>query len=242
MLMLLLALLDSGAPGAPGAPAAARYHMVNRSTVVVGDGAQTIVMTMSAFVSVTMRDSADGHVAHVAVDSCSFDAGEMTAMLPPQLLESAKGTSLDAFVRNGRMIHVVPSSSVMQTMQLVPAVQLVLVGTRATHAGDSWVDTTHSDTTVAVASAKGTQVTSWTAAASPGGGLDITGAVNGTTSVGGGMMQLEMQMTGTSHVTGSAGELPRSASSSTSGAGTAGAGGGSMAMKLVNEMTVTSIP
>ncbi len=236
MLMLLLAL-HTPRPAAPPA----RFHLVNKSTVVIGDGAQTIVMTLSAFVSVTTRDSADGQLAHVLIDSTTFDAGDITAMLPPQLLESAKGTSLDAFFRNGKAVQLTPSAAIAQTMQLAPAVQLLLVGTRMTKAGDTWVDTTRSDTTIASGTAKGSQITAWTATTNPAGGMDLTGTVHGTTSVGG-MMQMEMQITGTSHVTGMPGTLPRSAASSGSGEATANVGGGSMVMKVVNDVTVTAIP
>jgi hypothetical protein len=239
MLTLLLAL--AAAPS-PRDSTPARYHLVNKSTVVVGDGMQTVEITLSEFVSVTMHDSGAGQLAHVVVDSSSFDAGTLTAMLPEVMTRTATGSSLDVYLVNGATRHWTPSANIAQTMQLAPAVQLLLVGTRATRGGDHWVDTTASDTTVAVAKASGAQIIAWSAKEAAAGVIELDGTSHGTTSVATGGTQLAMETTGTSHLSGRAGALPQSATATDTGEATMNAAGSTMKMKVVHTMTIDALP
>jgi hypothetical protein len=201
-----------------------------------------IVLSMSAYVSISVSDSAGGQIAHVVIDSSAFDAGTFAAAMPPQMLQDPKGISLHAFFVNGKTKSMQPSAENLQAMQLVPALQLLLAATHAAAPGDKWVDSTLADTTVAGGTSKANLVTTWTASRAPDGSVLLDGDVVGTTSFGSGAMQLDMQTTGTSHAATSHAALPPSATSSTTGQASMNMGGQNMAMKLQIEVSATLIP
>lgn len=238
----LLISVHAFAGVSPQAPL--HYKLVNKSTVELSmAGAPPIVLTMTAFVSIMMKDSAAGRVAAVVIDSSTFDAGELGAAMAGQMGDDPKGVTLHAYVVNGKVQHAVtPSTMNLRAMQLAPAIQLLLSGTRAARSGDSWVDSTVADTAVSAITSKASMVTLWKAASGASGAIDFDGTVTGTTTVGGGPVQMDMQMTGTSHLSTRAGELPTIATSTTSGSGSMNMGGQSMTMKLATEVSVALIP
>ena len=241
MFALLVSLHTIFAP-VPAAPV--HYKLINKSTVDLGMGGMPpIALTMTAFVSITMTDSAAGKVANVVIDSSTFDAGEMGAAMAGAMGDSPNGVTLRAFVVNGKLLQqVTPSAMNVQAMQLAPAIQLLLSGTRSAHAGDTWTDSTVADTSVSAMATKASLLTQWKATAGTAGAMQYDGTVTGTTSVGGGQMQLEMQTTGTSHVTTRVGQLPATATSASSGSGSMNMGGQAMTMKLSTEVSATLIP
>ena len=240
MFALLLAVHTIIGP-VPVAPV--HYKLVNRSTVDLGMGGMgPIALTMSAFVSVTLTDSAAGRVANVVIDSSTFDAGEMGAAIAGGMGASPNGVTLHAYLINGKTQSLSPSAPNVQAMLLASAVQLLLTGTHGAKAGDAWVDSTVADTAVSAMTSKASLVTAWKATGAAGGTMQLDGAVTGTTTFGGGQMQMDMQTIGTSRVNGRAGQLPDTASSSTSGTGNMNMGGQAMTMKLSTEMSVTLIP
>jgi len=240
MLALLLSLHALAGPG-PVDPV--RYKLVNKSSVDLGMGGMgAIELTMSAFVSITLSDSAGGRIAHVVIDSSTFDAGQMAAMMQGQMGDDPKGVSLHAYFVNGKAKSIVPSAQNVQAMQLVSAVQLLLAGTRTSKAGDSWVDSTVADTAVSAMTTRASLVTQWKASPAGAGAVQLDGAVTGTTTFGNGQMQMDMQTTGTSHITTRPGALPSVATSSTTGSGNMNLGGQSMTMKVGTEVSATLIP
>lgn len=229
---------------APASVAPVHYRLVNKSTVDLGMGGMPpIALTMSAFVSITMTDSAAGKVASIVIDSSTFDAGEMGAAVAGAMGDSPNGVTLHAYIINGKVQHqLTPSTMNLQAMQLAPAIQLILAGTRAAHAGETWTDSTVADTAVSAVSTKASLVTQWKATAGSAGAMQFDGIVTGTTTVGGGQMQMDMQTTGTSQITARAGQLPAIATSSSSGSGNMNMAGQAMTMKLSTEVSATLLP
>jgi len=241
MFALLVSLYTFITP-LPAAPV--HYKLVNKSTVDLGMGGMPpIALTMSAFVSITMTDSATGKVASIVIDSSTFDAGEMGAAIAAQMGDSPNGVTLHAYIINGKVQQqITPSTTNIQAMQLAPAVQLLLSGMRSAHAGESWIDSTLADTAVSAMATKASLVTEWKASAGAAGAMQFDGTVTGTTSVGGGQMQMDMQTSGASHLTTRLGQLPTVATSASSGSGNMNIGGQAMTMKLSTEVSATQIP
>ena len=220
------------------------YKLVNKSTVDLGMGGMApIALTMSAFVSITMTDSAEGRVANVVIDSSTFDAGEMSAAIGDQMGGSPNGVTLRAYFINGKIQQqITPSTMNLKAKQLAPVIQLLLAGTRTAKPGDAWTDSTVADTAVSAMTSKASLVTLWKASSGANGTMEFDGTVTGTTTVGGGQIQMDMQTSGTSHASRRPGQLPSTATAATSGAGNMNMGGQSLTMKLSTEMSATLIP
>ena len=93
MLSLLLAL--HLLPGPVPTPDTTRYLIVTKvSSLVdlsaVGQAVTTITMTTSAYVTVALSDTAGGRLAHVVVDSSTFDAGQYTDQMPAAMTTDAR--------------------------------------------------------------------------------------------------------------------------------------------------------
>lgn len=248
MLTLLLSLhaLAGPTPVAPRAPL--HYKIVAKTTSEIdlsamGQPSTSIVMTVSGFVSVSMTDTVGGKLADIVVDSSAFDAGQFTAAMPATMTASSQGTLFHVYLVNGKPSAPITSKSVsVQAAQLVPGIEILLAGMRPSRMAESWVDTTKSDTTMAEGGAASTRITTWTAKAGTGGRIEIDGTWTGTTtaSVGGG--QMEMQITGTTHLTSMPGALTETGTSSGSGQASMNIGGSAIPMKVTTEVTTSATP
>jgi hypothetical protein len=239
MLMLLLALHT---PIRPTPVAPRQYHLINKVTVEMAMMPAPIMLTQSAFVSISTTDSAAGQIVTITIDSSSFDAGAMTANLQAQMGADPKGVVLRAYVVNGRIASSIdPSMANLQAMQLVPAIQLLLAGTRASKPGDSWVDSTIADTSAASAGmTKAAVITSWKVSDGAAGAMQFDGDVTGTMTIS--AMQMDIQTTGSSHVTARPRELPTMATSQTTGQGNMNMGGQALTMKVSTDVSATLVP
>lgn len=236
MLALLLAVHAATGPG-PGP--VLHYRIVNRSTVDAGPGTTPLVLTMSAFVEISVTDSASGQVANVTVRWSRFDAGVMATSLPPQLLEDATGMTLRGFAVNGRTASVAVAAENLQAMQLVSAIQLLLAGTRSARDGERWIDSTSADTAVVTAASTTLLVTRWAANRTAGGKVQFDGTATGTTTLAAGAMQLALQTSGTSHLAVADGQLPLTVTSVASGQGTMSLGAAAVPVKVRTEVSAT---
>ncbi len=239
MLMLLLALHT---PIRPAPPAPSRFHLTNKVTVEMAMMPAPIVLMQSAFVSISSADSAAGQLVTIVIDSSSFDAGPMTATLQAKMGADPRGVKLTAYVVNGRIASSIDASRPsIQAMQLVPAIQLLLAGTRTSKPGDSWVDSTVADTAAASAGmTKASVITSWKASGGAAGAMQFDGDVTGTMTIS--AMQMEIQTTGSSHVTARPRELPTVATSMTTGQGNMNMGGQAITMKVSTDVSATLVP
>jgi hypothetical protein len=246
--MLILLLSMHGIPGPAPKPPAAHYRIVTKTTSEVdlsamGQPSQSVVMVTSAFVSITVTDSAAGRIAHIIVDSSSFDAGPLTSQMPPEMTASARGTVFHAFVVNGHvMSQLTPVPASLQAAQAVNGLELLLAGLRTTKAGDTWVDTMKTDTTMSEGAAKGSRISTWTAKAGDGGAIQFDATWTGTTTVKAPTGQIDMKMSGTSTILTAAGQLARSVSSLGIGSAAMAVGGMSIPMKVTTEVTGTPMP
>jgi len=226
----------------PPAPLRLHYRVVSSSTIDLGGGTAPLVLKLSAFVAITLTDSAAGQVANVNIYWSAFDGGAMAASLPPQLQADPKDVTLHGYFRDGQPILLVPSAPNLQVMQLIPAIQLVLTGTRTVKPGDRWIDSTIVDTSSAASSTRKRLITTWTVTPGAGTAAEIHGAIAGTTTLAAGAMRLEIPTTGTSRITTNSGAQAKSASSVTSGQGDLKLGTETVLMKVRNEMSATLFP
>ena len=246
MLLLLLSMHALAGP-VPALPPM-RYKIVTHSVTdldlsAVGQASQTVTLTSTTFVSVTVTDTVGGLLAHVVVDSSTFDAGALAGQLPPEMSADAKGAFFHLYVINGKSKSaIIPTPLSVQAAQAATGIELVLNGLRMAKAGDTWVDTTNTDTTSAAGGAKGTRIANWTATSEQGSALQLDATWTGTTSAGFGPTQLEMQVTGASHVTTVPGQLAEKATSNGSGSATMNAGGMNIPMKVTTDVVTTKIP
>jgi hypothetical protein len=243
-LLLALQMLAAQLP----VPASLRYRIVTRTNTDIdlsaaGQGSQTIALVSTTFVTVNVSDTTGGRLVNIVVDSSAFDGGAIAAQLPAELLADPKGATFHLFVVNGKSkSSILPAPMSVQAAQAAGGIELLLTGLRRLKAGDTWIDTTMSDTTAAGASAKGSRVSTWTAKPDQGGALQLDATWTGTTSAGFGQAQMEMKVTGENHVTAVPGELARKANSTGSGNATMNMAGMNLPMKVTTEITTTQIP
>jgi hypothetical protein len=244
--MLLLVLQILAVPLPVRAPL--RYKIVTRTNTDIdltaaGQGSQTIALVSTTFVTVNLSDTTGGRIANVVVDSSAFDGGAITAQLPAEMLTDPKGATFHLFVVNGKSkSSILPAPMSVQAAQAAGGIELLLTGLRRLKAGDTWTDTTRSDTATAGASAKGSRVSIWTAKPDQGSALQLDATWTGTTSAGFGQAQMEMKVTGASHVTAVPGELAQKANSTGTGSATMNMAGMSLPMKVTTDVTTTQIP
>ena len=248
MMMLLLALHGIGGPTPAASRAAAHYKFVAKTTTEVdlsamGAPSQSIVMTVAGYASVAMTDTVGGKVVTVTVDSSSFDAGEFTAAMPAAMTASSRGTVFHIYLVHGAPSAPITSTPMsVQAAQLVPGIELMLVGMRPAGMAERWVDTTTSDTTMAEGGARSTRITGWTTRPGTGGRIQVEGTWTGTTTVAAGGGQMDMQMTGVVHVTAMPGALSESGASSGTGTGNMNMAGSAIPMTVTTEVTAAATP
>jgi hypothetical protein len=245
MLALLLVALG---PVGPVPMDTAHYHITSTTKSdldlsAMGQPPQSVVITISAFVSATMSDSAGGKAIHVRIDSSTFDGGSAAAYLPPEMTADPRGAVYDVIVVNGRPVsRLTPTPMSMQAAQLAPAVALLFAGLRTSHAGDSWVDTVRSDSTIANAASSGSTITTWTVKPGTGDALEFDGTWAGTTSVGSGQMQMELQVNGTNQAAASPGSLSTHATSTGTGKANMTLAGQAVPMQVTTQLTADRVP
>lgn len=243
-LLLVFQLLAGSVPG----HAPLRYKIVTRTNTDIdlsaaGQGSQTIALVSTTFVTVNLSDTTGGQLANIVVDSSAFDGGAIAAQLPPAMLADPKGATFHLFVVNGKSKSpILPSPMSVQGAQAAGGIELFLTGLRTSKPGDTWTDTTMSDTTTAGASAKRSRVSTWTAKPDQGGALQLDATWTGTTSAGFGQAQIEMKVAGTSHVTAVSGGLAQKANSTGTGSATMNVAGMNLPMKVTTDVTTTQLP
>ncbi|MGH7584392.1 MAG: hypothetical protein ACREL5_14320 [Gemmatimonadales bacterium] len=247
MLPLLLAIHAMSGP-APRPAAASRYKIVSTTVTDIdatslGQAAVTYTMTLSAYVSITVSDTSGGQLAQVVVDSSTYDAGDLTAMLPDAMREDAKGSVFHIYVVNGTAASsLVPTPMNLQAMQLVSGIEMLVKGMRQAKAGDSWVDTVRTDTTVAESAATGLRVYTWTAKPGAGNAMEFDANWTGSTKVGAAAVQMDMQLAGTSQLTTVPGMLASSATTTGSGHANMSMAGNTLPIKFKTDVTVNAVP
>jgi hypothetical protein len=244
MLLLVLHMLAGPLP----ARAPLRYKIVTRTNTdmdltAAGQGPQTFVLISTTFVTVNLSDTTGGRVANIVVDSSAFDGGAITAQLPAEMLADPKGATFHLLVVNGKSkSSLLPTPMSVRAVQAAGGIELLLTSLRKLKAGDTWTDTTMSDTITAGASAKGSRVAVWTAKPDQGNALQLDATWTGTTSAGFGQAQMDMKVTGESHVTAVPGELAQKANSTGSGSATMNMAGMNLPMKVTTDVTTTQLP
>ena len=130
----------------------------------------------------------------------------------------------------------------VQAVQAAGGIELLLTSLRRLKSGDTWTDTTMSDTSTGAGSAKGSRIATWTAKPDQGSALQLDATWTGTTSAGFGQAQIEMKVAGTSHVTAVPGGLAQKANSTGTGSATMNMAGMNLPMKVTTDVTTTQLP
>lgn len=201
-----LAFGSSLAPSAPAAVVTTKYKLEIKAETTIdlsafAQGVQTQTANLTAWLNVTLSDSAGGKGVHVLVDSVTFDG---TAPLAPESLDSARRAIVRGFVdASGRVknLSATPGNSLIvgQVQGMINSFFPKIKS--AAKAGESWTDTTEITNAAGGNNTNVTLVTSYTA----GAGETVAGLpalkVNATTksTISG---TLENPMTGTMEVDG----------------------------------------
>jgi hypothetical protein len=131
-------------------PAAPRRYKVEVKTVVVqdltvvGQGPQTQEFQNTSFVAVDTRDSADGKVATIVLDSVVAGPG---SPLSADVAKGLAGTTWHGFVQaNGRLTALEVASEQPLAQVVESGLQQIFAPMKpGTRAGQSWTDTTDSE-------------------------------------------------------------------------------------------------
>ena len=204
---ILIAAAALGVLGAPAEPLRYRIEVKSAQQMdmsAMGQGNMNINLTSTGWVSITSRDSGGATLLHVVIDSAVMDAGELSAQMPPEMLSIAKGTALDLSVVAGKL--QIPNP---ETIGASPAMSLIVAGVSMLYPtvragvklGDSWVDTTTTDTTSSLGKGTTTQIRKWKASTQDGDALVLDVDFAGTLKMDGAMMTIAGTSTGTSHAT-----------------------------------------
>jgi hypothetical protein len=128
------------------APVTAKYRVDQSLTQEVdasaeGQGKQTLRFTTSAFVTVTLTDSAGGRTLRVVIDSMK---GDSATPIPAAVLDSARGGEFRAFVsKAGKPSPLTPTGTSPAAAQVQGLLADFFPWVRAgLKVGDGWADTT----------------------------------------------------------------------------------------------------
>ncbi len=132
------------------APAAPRHYKLEVKTVVtqdltvVGQGLQTQEFQNTSYVSVDTRDSADGKVAIIVLDSVIAGAG---SPLSADAAKGLAGTTWHGFVKaNGRLTGLEVQGEASMSQVVESGLQQIFPPMKpGTGAGQAWTDTTDAD-------------------------------------------------------------------------------------------------
>jgi hypothetical protein len=209
MLAVLFALAGHG-PVKPVVPAAPMQYRIDAKShqevdlTAFGQPSQTTDLNARIFISLTMMDTTGGKLAHVVIDSMSFDAtGQMQMAYNQAAADSAKGTFMHAYIVGGK----VKDNAVLQVENAATSLarqtlSLLFAGTRAgMKSGDGWTDTTASTNKGANGTTTTQVVTGWKVTAADGEMITAEGTGNGKSSVEGGPQGQTIAGTSTSKST-----------------------------------------
>ena len=210
----------------------------------MGQGVQNQTMTSMALLTTTMTDTTGGRLAHVVIDSITFDGGAAEAQMPPDMLKSAKGGYFHAYVVNGKPTNPpVASITSVAATQVAAGVALMFPGARpGLKVGDSWTDSTNADTTATGgASVKGHTITHWAVTAVDNGviSLDGTTVSNG---VIGGAAQMEIQSNGKQSASSIAGGPGNGGLATSEGQTTMNMAGNAIPIRVTTTVKLTKLP
>jgi hypothetical protein len=151
------------------APVTAKYRVDQSLTQEVdasaeGQGKQTLRFNTSAFVTVTLTDSAGGRTMRVVIDSVK---GDSATPIPAAVLDSARGGEFRAFVnRAGKPSPLTPTGSSPAAAQVQGLLADFFPWVRAgLKVGEAWADTTVNTTGAGSDTVTVRRVTSYKAAA-----------------------------------------------------------------------------
>lgn len=203
MLAVLFALAGLG-PVKPLVAAAPVHYRIDATShqevdlTAFGQPAQISDLKARIFISLTMIDTTGGKLAHLVIDSMMLEAtGQMEAAFNQAAADSAKGTSIHAYVVNGKVKDNAKLSLETQATGLVrQTLSLLFAGTRGgMKAGEGWTDTTTANNKSAAGTNQATTVvTDWKVSGAEGDAITVDGSSNGKVS----MESAEQQISGTS--------------------------------------------
>jgi hypothetical protein len=128
------------------APATTKYRIdqtlsQEMDATAAGGAKQRISFSTTSFVTVTTMDSASGKVLRVVVDSIR---GDSATPIPPEVLDSARGSQFHGFVqKSGKPTGLEPVSSAPAAVQIQGLLSDFFPWTKAgLKVGESWSDTT----------------------------------------------------------------------------------------------------
>lgn len=208
--MMMLASITAVTP--PQAPVRYKIDLKTSQEVdlsAMGGPKQVSDMTASAWVTVTMSDTAGGKLAHLVIDSLvATPTGMMAQQMTDEAIAEAKGAFFHLYVVNGKVSGTPKPSIESPVLGMVQqSLSLLFPGHKmGAKVGDTWSDTTKSDTSNEGGSQTGTTVTEWKVLSLAGDGYVMEGESKGsmTATQGGGELNIATKMTGTQKVTTSA--------------------------------------
>lgn len=190
----------------PSAPMRYKIDVKSSQEMTMAGAKQSMDVTSSAWVTVTMVDSASGQAARVMIDSMTLvPTGMMAQGLPPEAASEAKGATIDLYLMGGK-VQGKPKMSVQNPaiMLIFEGVNLLFAGNRAKLAvGDNWADTTRIDNTNDGGSQTGLVVTMWKVLSMDGDAYVLEGDATATMNAeqGGGAVNIATKTTGKQTVT-----------------------------------------
>lgn len=142
-------------PGTTDRPDPTRYRMELTMKNVAdltaaGMGEMETNITGTVWFQLTMSDTTGGRIALIAVDSVNYEADGQAAMqLPPGLGASVAGSTVRAYIKDGK-VEGTPEFSLPATQNPVsslvaPALAALFPGVSATSNRTTWVDTTSTE-------------------------------------------------------------------------------------------------
>jgi hypothetical protein len=164
-----MAAVTLALPGVGLAPVTTKYRVDQSLTQEVdasgeGQGKQTLRFSTSAFVTVTLNDSAGGRTMRVVIDSVK---GDSATPIPAAVLDSARGGEFRAFLsRAGKPSPLTPTGTSPAAAQIQGLLADFFPWVRpGLKVGDAWSDTTVNTTGAGSDTVTVRRVTTYKAAA-----------------------------------------------------------------------------
>lgn len=155
-----------------------------------GMGEMVTNISGTVWFQLTMSDTAGGRIALIAVDSVIYQAdGQAAAQLPAGLGEGLRGSTVRAYVKDGKVegnpeFSVPPNSNPVVTL-VAPALTALFPGISPTESRTSWADTTSTDNTSEAGSSLVEAIANWKITGKEGDILVVDGTTNSTLSTSG---------------------------------------------------------
>lgn len=197
----------------PRASSITKYRVEQRlnqeaDATALGGGKQALALKTTAFLTVSLTDSAGGRAVKMVIDSVKGDS--LPQGVTPDLLEKAKGTVVTAFSpANGGVTAVKAPAESVAGLGLASMVNLlVLRPPKSMKVGEAWTDTTETANPVGGGTLQSRTVTNWKVAGTEARGgvtaakLDgaFASSIAGAQETPGGAMDIEGTGTGSSSV------------------------------------------